>query len=587
MDDLQAGCASAKPDPRRQEVTNHGSAVLTAIDALNHGRFLDAQLHIGKIPMCGEVAAHIGDLAAMADAGRGDIGLAGIASRFSGGAMICWSRDGDPQTRDRAAKRLIHFEGLQPVRQTDDGLVMRAGGGERCQLRFDFSNDIGASVFVHYLIRTEFEGSEVFAAIRWLHGAEDEEVVVRFRPSHVVAGHRIEVDFPQSPIFNHVTVARHQGMDLVFLNGLPIYRARATTSFPTGATIDLIGTEGNLSRIHIPLFIVTGHDSYPFLRQVDASEWFTMLVTAYAERGDLDGLSRAVHAFADADAGLTADAFELALEANLRRRQGYRDYLTDLLVGKLPDGARGEALDRLSAKEPPAVVLVENATVHMSSNPSLHASLGRVLGRHPPMATLLHQINFRAYPGDIVGIVGKNGAGKSTLLKTLVSSMPLSEGRISIDGRPVLLRPGAGMQGDLTGRENLLKTGLYMGFLPHELEELMGDIIEFSELAEHIDRPFKYYSDGMRARLVFALATAIPREILLLDELLSAGDMGFQRKAMKRLDEFISRAKVVFVVQHTFDFVLSRCTKCLLLERGYPTYFGDPKIAIELYKESL
>ena len=143
------------------------------------------------------------------------------------------------------------------------------------------------------------------------------------------------------------------------------------------------------------------------------------------------------------------------------------------------------------------------------------------------------------------------------------------------------------MQGDLTGRENVLKTGLYMGFIPNEIYRLMDEIIEFAELKDHIDRPFRYYSDGMRARLVFALATAIPRDILLLDELLSAGDMGFQRKAMKRLDEFIARAKLVFVVQHTFDFVLSRCTKCLLLDHGRPVYFGDPKIATELYKESL
>ena len=133
----------------------------------------------------------------------------------------------------------------------------------------------------------------------------------------------------------------------------------------------------------------------------------------------------------------------------------------------------------------------------------------------------------------------------------------------------------------------MLKTGLYLGMLPSEMNELLDDIIEFSELRDHIDRPFKYYSDGMRARLIFAMATAVPREILLLDELLSAGDLGFQKKAMERLDNFLKRAKLVIVVQHTFDFVLSRCSKCLLLDNGKPVYFGDPSIATELYREML
>ena len=165
--------------------------------------------------------------------------------------------------------------------------------------------------------------------------------------------------------------------------------------------------------------------------------------------------------------------------------------------------------------------------------------------------------------------------------------MPISSGRIESVTKPILLRPGAGMVGELTGRQNIYKTGLYMDMTMREIDALIDDVIDFAELRDHIDRPFRYYSDGMRARLIFALATAVPRDILLLDELLSAGDASFQKKAVDRLESFMSRAKLVLVVQHTFDFVLSKCTKCLLLERGKPIYFGDPGIATELYKESL
>jgi len=143
------------------------------------------------------------------------------------------------------------------------------------------------------------------------------------------------------------------------------------------------------------------------------------------------------------------------------------------------------------------------------------------------------------------------------------------------------------MQQELTGRENILLAGLYMGLTPREVDEIVDDVIEFSEIGEHIDRPYQYYSDGMRARLIFSLATSISPELLMLDELLGAGDIGFQEKAARRLDTFIRNAKVVFVVQHGTDFVMTRCTKCLYIKDGRQAYFGDPRIAVEMYQSDI
>lgn len=561
---------------------------LSIVDALNHGRMSDAAERLKAVAGMRGLVPLIYNLAELNRSKKRIDALSKIAGQLSLKPSFAWSLVADPVARQEAMSSFVKFECYKRAEESSDGLVINVAGSERTQLRFEFPGGLWDQVFVHYLMKADFEGvSEVFAAIRWLHGVDDEEVVLRFRRASVVLGQSIEIPLPVSNALNLISIGRHESRDVILLNGLIVYIRKARTPSPTGVTLDFIGAQGAPSRASIPLYIVDKHGLPPFCSSENFADWFERLVTAYSIKGELAKLSQCVHAFAGLNAPIRMKAYELAVAANLKHPLGYRDYLTDDLIEGLPRESQHTALLALKNKEPPVIIKVENATVRISSNPSLRASFGRLIGRRSPQITLLDSINFRAYAGDIVGIIGKNGAGKTTFLKTLVAAMPLSDGSISSDGRPILLRPGAGMQGDLTGRENVLKTGLYMGFIPNEIYRLMDEIIEFAELKDHIDRPFRYYSDGMRARLVFALATAIPRDILLLDELLSAGDMGFQRKAMKRLDEFIARAKLVFVVQHTFDFVLSRCTKCLLLDHGRPVYFGDPKIATELYKESL
>jgi len=569
-----------------QQVLSQTASLI--LDSVAHGRLLDAASQMQLIPGMARLVSLLVSLAGL----KNEESLTSCIDRFSlllsADPEFIWSLGEEAVARNKAKPRFTHFENFKPAKESNAGLSISVTNGERTQLRHDFSGGQQACVFAHYLCRTHFEGiAEPFAAIRWLHEGMNEEVVVRFRPSSVVLGQSIEVPVASATTYLLLSVGRHDGKDIVFVNGLPAMFRDAKTPSPTGVTLDVIGAHDLSSKVEIPLFVIDQNRLPPFFSKMDVEQWFHLMVEAFSVNGELDRLSRWMYAFAGLDATLSYEAYRLALSANLREPLGYRDYLTDALIEKLPYNLQQSALRDLAGNEPPAVLTVENATVAIASNPSLHASFSHYFGRHKKEITLLESIDFRAYAGDIVGIIGKNGAGKTTFLKTLVGAMPLSKGSISVDGRPILLRPGAGMQGDLTGRENILKTGLYMGFLPGEINELMDEIIEFAELEDHIDRPFRYYSDGMKARLVFSLATAIPRDILLLDELLSAGDMGFQRKAVKRLDDFIARAKLVFVVQHTFDFVLSRCTKCLLLEHGRPIYFGDPVIATELYKESL
>lgn len=562
--------------------------LLSILEDVAHGRLLDAASKLTLVSGLARIASLVDRIGMLKGAESIASGLNVVSLVLADRPDFIWSLGHREDARSVARSRFSTFESFKSADESPAGLSINVASGERTQLRYDFPGGQQPSVFVHYLVRRNFDGvSEPFVAIRWVHDGANEEVIVRFRPSSVVLGQCIEVPVASDDTFIHISVGRRGGKDIVFVNGLPAFFRDATSPSPTGVTFDVIGAHLSPSKVEIPLFIVDYEQEVPFFTDEDVKLWFRLVLEALSIEGQLDRLGRWLYAFAGLDTPLSYDLYQLALSLNLSQSLAYRDYLTDSLIEMLPKELQRKALSDLDGKEPNAALLVEDVAVTIAANPSLHASFGRLIGGGHQKITLLDGINFRAYAGDIVGIIGKNGAGKTTFLKTLVSAMPLSNGRVCVDGRPILLRPGAGMQGDLTGRENILKTGLYMGFLPSELNELMDEIIEFSELEDHIDRPFRYYSDGMRARLIFSLATAIPRDILLLDELLSAGDMGFQRKAMKRLDDFIARAKLVFVVQHTFDFVLSRCTKCLLLDHGRPVYFGDPVIATELYKESL
>ncbi|MDW3216953.1 MAG: ABC transporter ATP-binding protein [Ilumatobacteraceae bacterium] len=170
--------------------------------------------------------------------------------------------------------------------------------------------------------------------------------------------------------------------------------------------------------------------------------------------------------------------------------------------------------------------------------------------------------------GQAVGLIGPNGSGKSTLLRAIAGVQPMSAGRVLIRGRAQLLAVNAALDAQLSGRRNVMLGGLAMGLLPDEIEARMPDVIEFSELADAIDRPMRTYSSGMKARLTFSIATMTQPPILLIDEALAVGDRHFRRKSLERLREMQQQAGTLVMVTHNLNEIRQTCSRAIWLESG-------------------
>jgi len=181
-------------------------------------------------------------------------------------------------------------------------------------------------------------------------------------------------------------------------------------------------------------------------------------------------------------------------------------------------------------------------------------------------------ISFELKRGECLGLIGTNGAGKSTLLKMLNGLINPDKGKITMRGRVgALIELGAGFNPILTGRENIYTNGAVLGFAKKEIDEKLDAIIEFSEVGEFIDTPVQNYSSGMKVRLGFSIAAQMEPDILLIDEVLAVGDVGFVVKCMNRMSELISRTAVIFV-SHSMSQVAKICTKGQLLLNGKTKY---------------
>jgi lipopolysaccharide transport system ATP-binding protein len=187
-------------------------------------------------------------------------------------------------------------------------------------------------------------------------------------------------------------------------------------------------------------------------------------------------------------------------------------------------------------------------------------------------------VSFSIERGEVVGIIGHNGAGKSTLLKMLCHITTPTSGSVTVRGRVApLIEVGAGLVGDMTGRENIYLNSSILGMTRAQIDEKVEEIIDFAELRPFIDTPVKRYSSGMQVRLGYAIATAIESDVLIVDEVLAVGDLQFQRKSIERMQRLIrDKARTVLIVGHNIRQLERICTRMVLVDHGKVLMDGNP-----------
>ena len=181
----------------------------------------------------------------------------------------------------------------------------------------------------------------------------------------------------------------------------------------------------------------------------------------------------------------------------------------------------------------------------------------------------LNHISFEVKKGETVGIIGTNGSGKSTILKIITGVLSPSEGSVEVEGSiSALLELGAGFNSDYTGIENIYMNGTMMGFSRKEMEAKLQDILDFADIGDFVYQPVKTYSSGMFVRLAFALAINVEPEILIVDEALSVGDVFFQSKCYRRMEEIRQKGTTILMVTHDMGSIIKYCDRVVLLNRG-------------------
>ena len=198
----------------------------------------------------------------------------------------------------------------------------------------------------------------------------------------------------------------------------------------------------------------------------------------------------------------------------------------------------------------------------------------------------LRDISFTVENGERLGILGFNGAGKSTLLKTIAGVLKPTKGSVKVHGVIApLLELGAGFDSNYSGKENIFLYGATMGYSRKYIQEKYDEIVEFSELKDFIDVPIKNYSSGMKARLGFAIATAVEPEVLILDEVLSVGDAKFRRKSEAKVTSMFDKGVTVLFVSHSTEQVRRLCDKAIILEKGKIIAQGEVNEICDLYDD--
>ncbi len=220
-------------------------------------------------------------------------------------------------------------------------------------------------------------------------------------------------------------------------------------------------------------------------------------------------------------------------------------------------------------------------------NPSYHKKKKELKKNNTFWA--LKDVSFHVGKGEVVGLIGSNGAGKSTLLKVVSGVMKPTKGKVTVNGIiSPMIELGAGFDDELTARENIFLNGAILGYQKDFLEKKFDEIVEFSELKDFLDVPIKNFSSGMVAKLAFSIATIVNPEILIVDEILSVGDIKFQEKSKNKMMELIKGGTTVLYVSHSIESIKELCTKVVWLEHGEIVEIGNPeKVCNKYYKKQL
>jgi lipopolysaccharide transport system ATP-binding protein len=234
--------------------------------------------------------------------------------------------------------------------------------------------------------------------------------------------------------------------------------------------------------------------------------------------------------------------------------------------------------------------LFRNLSSYILHRPSAFSNRSSSILHHPSAVEngtiwALKDVSFEIKRGEVVGIIGRNGAGKSTLLKILSRITEPTEGYAEIHGRVgSLLEVGTGFHPELTGRENIYLNGAILGMRKAEIEQKFDEIVAFAEVEKFIDTPVKHYSSGMYVRLAFAVAAHLEPEILLVDEVLSVGDLTFQKKCLGRMGDVAKRGRTVIFVSHQMNQIRRLCDKCMLVDGGQLKNLGNTAEVVSAYE---
>lgn len=199
----------------------------------------------------------------------------------------------------------------------------------------------------------------------------------------------------------------------------------------------------------------------------------------------------------------------------------------------------------------------------------------------------LRDVSFTADPGDVVGLIGVNGSGKSTLSNIIAGVLQPTTGSVDVKGSTSLIAIAAGLNTELTGRENISLKCLMLGYSKKQIKELEPEIIDFAEIGPFIDQPVKRYSSGMRSRLGFAISVNVDPDVLVIDEALSVGDQTFADKCLDKMNSFKGRGKTLFFVSHSLGQIKEFCEKALWLEFGEVRGYGSVDDIMPQYEQFL